>query len=56
MATKTKKFDAVEMSRLLREKTGRLLSRMNRAKKIKFLNRHLKNFRIENQRPSLVGR
>ena len=56
MATKNKRIDAVEMSRRLREKTSRLLSRMSRDGKIKFLNRHLKNFRVEPLASSLVNR
>jgi hypothetical protein len=44
MATKTKTFDAVEMSRRLREETSRLLATMSRQEKINFLNRHLKRF------------
>ncbi len=44
MVTKTKNFDAVEMSRRLREDTSRLLASMSRKEKIEFLNRHLERF------------
>jgi hypothetical protein len=44
MATKTKIFDAVEMSRRLREDTSRLLASMSREDKINFLNKHLERF------------
>ena len=40
MVTK-KKFDAVEMSRRLRAKTGRLLATMKPEEQIAFLNRRL---------------
>ena len=44
MAAKNKTFDAVEMSRRLREDTSRLLASMSRKEKIAFLNRHLEQF------------
>lgn len=56
MATKSRKIDAVEMSRGLREKTGRLLARMGRGGRLKFLNRHLEKFRVEPPVSSLATR
>jgi len=43
MATpKTKTFDAVEMSRRLREETGRKLAGLTREEKLTLLNSHLR--------------
>ena len=39
MGTKTKTFDAVEMSRRLREETSRELNAMSRAERIEYLRR-----------------
>ena len=47
MPTRTKTFDAVEMSRRLREQTGRKLAAMTRAQRLALLNAHI--------RPSSAG-
>lgn len=51
MAAKKKTFDAIEMSRRLREETSALLSAMSRSEKIAFLNRH-----VAGRLPEAAGR
>ena len=41
-ATKTKTFDAVEMSRRLREQTGRKLAALTREQRLALLNGHIR--------------
>jgi hypothetical protein len=42
MPAQTKTFDAVEMSRLLREETSRKLAGLSRNERLTLLNRHIK--------------
>ena len=50
MESKKKKFDAVEMSRKLREKTGRRLFSMTQDQRLAYLHQRSEHFKAKRQR------